>query len=304
MMRLGLCCVFRELPIKFRTTTHAVCARMPRKQALLKIAEIGRHNAESLRQAIDYCAANNIGAFRINSQILPLKTHPAGGYRMRDLPDGKAIVNAFIGCGALARKRDIRLLFHPDQFILLSSVDERVISASMAELDYQAEVAEWVGADVINIHGGGVYGDKRMALARVKRNIKRLPARVRKRLTLENDDRSYTPTDLLPLCRTTATPLIYDAHHHRCRPDTMSVDEATVAALDTWDREPVFHISSPLNGWRGEHPRKHHDYIQMRDVPDGWRDLDVTIEVEAKAKELAVQRLMRALAPATRQPNS
>ncbi len=63
--------------------------------------------------------------------------------------------------------------------------------------------------------------------------------------------------------------------------------------------EPVFHISIPLNGWRGEHSRKHHDYLQMRDFPDCWRNLDVTIEVEAKAKELAVQRLMRALGDVT-----
>ena len=34
----------------------------------------------------------------------------------------------------------------------------------MADLEYQAEVAEWTNADTINIHGGGAYGDKRAAL--------------------------------------------------------------------------------------------------------------------------------------------
>jgi endonuclease IV len=46
-------------------------------------------------------------------------------------------------------------------------------------------VAEWVGADVVNVHGGGAYGDKQKALARIARNLKRLSRRVRSRLTVE-----------------------------------------------------------------------------------------------------------------------
>ena len=38
------------------------------------------------------------------------------------------------------------------------------MEASIRELEYQSEVAEWVAADVINVHGGGSYGDKRTAL--------------------------------------------------------------------------------------------------------------------------------------------
>ena len=295
MIRLGLCCIFREEPIKFRTTTYAACAKLTRKEALAKIAGICAFNAASLQQAVDYCAANGIGAFRINSQILPLKTHPAAGYRMQDLPDGKAIVQAFEKCGKSAQRQNLRLLFHPDQFILLSSADKKITDASIAELDYQAEVAEWVGADVINIHGGGAYGDKGSALQRVRNNIRRLPERVRRRLTLENDDRTYTPFDLLPLCRETGIPLIYDVHHHRCLPDDMSVEDATSAALQTWQREPVFHISSPLEGWDGPKPQRHHDFINLRDFPNCWRQLDITVEVEAKAKEFAVKKLQQEL---------
>ncbi len=66
----------------------------------------------------------------------------------------------------------------------------------MQKLEYQAEVAEWVGADVINIHGGGAYGDKKKALADFARNLKLLSRRARSRLTVENDDKTYTPSDL------------------------------------------------------------------------------------------------------------
>ena len=38
----------------------------------------------------------------------------------------------------------------------LPAPEQRVVQSSIAELEYQAEVAEWVGADVINIHGGAI----------------------------------------------------------------------------------------------------------------------------------------------------
>lgn len=298
MIRLGLCCIFREAPIRFRTTTATAAQRLPRPEALRKLAALCRENASSLLQAIQFCAANGIGAFRVNSQILPLKTHPQAGYDMDELPGGADLVHAFRQCGALARQTGIRLLFHPDQFILLSSEKPELTAASVRELEYQADVSDWIGADVINIHGGGAYGNKATALARVQQNILALPAPVKQRLTLENDDRTYTPADLLPICHATGIPLIYDVHHHRCLPDGMSIEAATCAAIKTWNREPVVHLSSPRNGWQSPDRQRHHDLIQFRDFPTCWRkpDLTLTVEVEAKAKEIAVLRLRRALA--------
>jgi UV DNA damage endonuclease len=123
----------------------------------------------------------------------------------------------------------------------------------------------------------------------------RLPERVRIRLTLENDDVSYTPVDLLPVCRELSIPLVYDVHHHRCNPDGFSVEEATRLAGETWcraGREQYCHISSPKSGWNGGNPKPHADYIAPPDFPDCWRGLEMTVDVEAKAKELAVVRLM------------
>ncbi len=295
MIRLGLCCIFHSQPISFRRATAKYLLAKARKERLRSLAEICRHNALALEQALHYCQAHGIGAFRINSQILPLKTHPQAGYDMKDLPGGEAIVAIFRRCGAFGRRHGIRMTFHPDQFIVLNSPDPQVVERSVADLRYHAEVAQWVHADVINLHAGGVYGDKQSALARLRANIDRLPASVRRRLTLENDDRSYTPSDLLPVCRATGIPLVYDVHHHRCLPDGLSVQHITATALATWQREPLFHVSSPLNGWTGGDCRPHHDYIDPGDFPREWRKLSLTVEVEAKAKELAVQRLAAAL---------
>jgi UV DNA damage endonuclease len=259
---------------------------------LAKLSGLALQNAQALEAAIRFCAAEGIGAFRINSQVLPLKTHPQHGYRVDELAAAETIERQFRTCGELARELDIRLSFHPDQFVVLNSTRPEVVAASLAELEYQAEVAEWVGADVINIHAGGAFGDKLRALAALADAADRLSARARERLTLENDDRIYTPSDLLPLCGKAGIPLVYDVHHHRCHGDELPEGEATDAAAATWaGREPLFHISSPLEGWKGPRPERHHDWIDLADFPRVWRDRALTVDVEAKAKEAAVLKL-------------
>ena len=99
----------------------------------------------------------------------------------------------------------LRTTFHPDQFVVLNSPKPEVVEHSIAELAYQAEVAEWVGADVINVHAGGVYGDTPSALEQLRRGIDRLSDKVRQRLTLENDEKSHTvPPIFLPSARQSA----------------------------------------------------------------------------------------------------
>lgn len=291
-LRLGLCCQFAREPIKFRTTTATALLRRSRPEQLARLAELCRHNADALMASLEFCARHGIGAFRVNSQILPIKTHPQAGYEIEELPASRAIIARFRECGAYARAHELRLSFHPDQFVVLNSPNPKTVAHSQAELNYQAEVAEWVGADTINIHGGGAYGDKPAALRALRKSLEGLPVSVRSPLTLENDDKVYTPADLLPVCGDIGVPLVYDVHHHRCLPDGLSIEAATEQAAATWQREPLFHISSPLAGWRGPKPARHHDYIDPRDFPAGWKNRALTVEVEAKAKELAVLKLL------------
>lgn len=263
---------------------------MERPAALAKLSRLCLENADALLAALEHCATHDIGCFHINSQIC--------GYAVADLPDADEIVRRFKGCGRFVKKHNLRTSFHPDQFVVLNSPRPEVVESSLQEIEYQAEVAAWVGADVVNIHGGGAFGNKQQALDRFARSVDRLSARARKRLTVENDDKIYTPADLLPLCKATGIPLVYDVHHHRCHPDRLTIEQATKKALATWNREPLFHISSPLAGWDGPKPERHHDYIDVTDFPDCWRRKKITVEVEAKAKELAVERLQEQLSEA------
>ena len=294
-LRLGLCCQFVDEPIKFRTTTAAVCQKLAPVARDLKLSEICRANADALYTAIECCHRLGIGAFRVNSQILPVKTHPAVGYDVAELPGGVAIIERFKASGARAAELGVRLSFHPDQFVVLSSPREDVVDRSIEDIEYQAEVAEWIHADVVNIHGGGAYDSREAALERFARNLDRLSERARSRLTVENDDKIYAPSELLPLCRRGGVPLVYDVHHHRCCCDGLSVEEATEEAISTWNREPMFHLSSPKEGWNGPGPQRHHDFVDVADVPACWLGRPLTVEVEAKAKERAVIQLQRDL---------
>ena len=121
MIRLGLCCIFRDQPIKFRTTTATANGKMERTAALAKLSDLCMANADALLASLQFCADNSIGCFRINSQILPLKTHPECGYKVDDLPDGDGIVRRFKACGRFVKKHKLRTCFHPDQFVVLNS---------------------------------------------------------------------------------------------------------------------------------------------------------------------------------------
>ena len=202
MIRLGLCCMFRDQPIKFVTTTATAIARMKRPDALAKLARLCLANADALLAAAPVLRRQR---HRLLSHQQPDSSdQDASDVRLRRSMICPKPRRSFAGSRSAAsssKKHKLRTCFHPDQFVVLNSPRPEVVEASVRELEYQAEVAEWVGADVINIHGGGAYGDKQKALADFARNLERLSPRVRSRLTVENDDKTYTPADLLPVCQ-------------------------------------------------------------------------------------------------------
>src|SRR6185369_14772092 len=191
-MRFGLCCLFIKERITFRTTTAKALIALDRDGQLRKLSEICCHNAQNLYLALQAVQRLGIGAFRIMSPLFPRMTHPDVGYHLADLPDGAAIEHKLSTIRDFASQSAIRLSFHPDQFVVLSSPHPAVVANSIRELEYQGALAEAVGAEVINLHAGGVYGDKLRALQRFSDVFGDLPEAVKSRLTLENDDLSYT----------------------------------------------------------------------------------------------------------------
>lgn len=291
-LRLGLCCILESATLRFRHTNARILSGKPPAERLPALRAIGLHNARALEEAVGWCADHGILAFRVQNDLLPLKTHPEHGWAWDALDPGGEIRGAYAAAGRLAAERDVRLSMHPDQFIVLGSARPEVVDAGVAELDFLGEFAAILGAEQLTIHGGGAVGGKPAALERLARGIGRLSPLARERIVLENDDRTYTVADLLPIARAEGVPLVYDVHHHRCNPDELTVEEATRAAVATWGgREAWAHVSSPRDGWGSDKPEPHSDFIDATDVPDAWRGLALTVDVEAKAKEAAVLRL-------------
>lgn len=287
--RWGLCCQFLDSPVRFRQATHRYCSTLGEIECREYLSQIVLWNAHALVDAVARCSELGIGAFRITSQFMPLATHPESGYQPEDLPGWELIQQALADAKTAARKHDVRLSFHPDQFVVLNSESERVVAVSLVEMEHQAKVADLVGAQALTLHGGGMAGGTSAAIERLERGVDKLSSKARAILALENDDRSFSPVDLLPFCERSGIPFVYDVHHHRCKPDELSVAEATSRSMATWGiREPWMHISSPKLGWGSSNPRLHSDFIDPDDVPGEWLGKRMTIDVEAKEKERAV----------------
>ena len=306
MIRWGLCCQFVDATsIKFRSATHRYVSGLDPDARRDYLVGIARDNAAALVQAVEFCHVLGIGAFRINSQILPLATHPVTGYTLSTLDEAADLAAEFAAVRPLAIALGVRLSFHPDQFVVLNSERETVREASRQELEMQGYIAELVGADLLTLHVGGATGGVDAAIDRLERALDALSPRVRARLGFENDDRLFSPADLLPFCTRTGVAMVYDSHHHRCHPDALSVEEASLRAAETWSgrdsaigfaaREPYFHVSSPRDGWDAKNPRPHADYVDPADVPPVWREMAITVDVEAKEKERAVLAIKAAI---------
>ena len=233
-MRLGLCCLFHDQPIQFRQTTAKALKRLGRRSQLVRLSQLCLANVQSLKTALQWLESKHIGTFRVLSPLFPRYTHPEVAYHIEELPDAEILFNELVAIKNFRKKHDIRLSLHPDQFNVLSSPHEHVIANTLRELEYQGYLAELIGAEVINIHAGGGYGNKNKALDRFKNSFGQLSDRVKSRLAIENDDTTYSPKDLLPLCRSISRPLVYDVHHHRCLPDSLSVEDATEQCIQSW----------------------------------------------------------------------
>lgn len=296
--RLGLCCAFVDQPsLKFRTTTAAHLARLravSERGAFAYYEAIITENLKALSRVIEWCAANGVHAFRINSDLWPRATHPLVTPWVDELFDRPDIQSLFTSVRELARASDIRLSEHPDQFLVGNSLREDVVHSTITELEWRGKLGDALGVDVICLHAGSGSPDRETALRRWDATIARLSPSVLSKLALENDDRVFAPEHLLPVCLAWSIPLVYDVHHHRVLADSLDEYEATEFAIASWvNREPYFHLSSPRAGWDNGDARPHHDIIEPTDWPDAWSALwearvPFTVDIEAKAKERAV----------------
>lgn len=212
-----------------------------------------RVSLEYLDQILDYLDRHDIRMYRMSSDLAPYATHP-------DMPQFHGMVQesaeALAAIGAKARRLDIRLSFHPSQFIVLNSPDAELVRKSVWDLTSQAEMLDLMGLGdeaVLVVHAGGTYGDKAAALRRWVTTFETLPEPVRRRLVLENDDTRFSAADVLWAHQHTGVRLIFDHQHFLClNPEGLALRPTVERFLASWAgrARPKLHFSSPRTEMR------------------------------------------------------
>jgi UV DNA damage repair endonuclease len=213
--------------------------------------------------------------------------------------------------GETARANDVRVSFHPDQFVVLASDRPEVVNKSIEEFEYHADMARFMGygksfQDIkINVHISGRAGPEG-----IRRAYQRLSPEARNGLTIENEEISWGLDSCLGLAD--LVPIVLDIHHNWIKTGEYieANDDRVKMVIDSWrgvrptihysvSREDVLTSHSrherpslvPLmeSGHNKQKLRAHSDYY-WNDACNDWaltHNAWADIMCESKAKNLA-----------------
>ena len=208
---------------------------------------------EEVSRILDYLAREKLDMYRLSSDLAPYATHPDMPQFHNMVAESDAELAAF---GKKARELDIRLSFHPSQYVLLNSPDAALTTKSIWDLSSQAEMLDRMGLDdeaVMITHVGGVYDDHDASRARWIKGWEKCPEHVRRRLVLENDDIRFSAADALWIHERTGVRLVFDYQHFWClNPERLDMRDTLEKFLATWPEgvRPKMHFSSPRTEMR------------------------------------------------------
>jgi len=291
-MNLGYACINMSMGKKV-TTNRAMIKRTFEDRGLNYVSELALANSKDVIKILEWNRVNGIMLFRLSSTIIPWGDH----IDITQLKDYNEIKSELKKAGDFAKFHNMRINSHPGPFVVLTSPNENVVTNAIADLELHAKIFDLMGLSKtpfnnINIHCNGVYGDKKSAMDRFCENFMKCSLSVRKRLTIENDDKAsmYSVKDLMYIHNKIGIPIVFDYHHHQFCTGGLSEKEALKLASTTWPndiRQEVHYSESKAlheNNLK-EKPQAHSEYIKS--LPNTY-GLDLDVMVEAKGKELAI----------------
>lgn len=254
-----------------------------------------------LHAIFDYLAEIDARMYRMASDLAPYVTRD-------DMPEQQGQIEEsaveLAELGARARKMGLRLSLHPSQYIVLNSLDERVVQTAIRTYASHAAILDGMGLGPdhkIVTHVGGRYGDGEGALARFAERYELLPENVRARLIVENDDRLFGVQDVLWLHERAGIPVVFDwLHHQALGSGDMTASDAARRCLATWPaaQRPKIHFSTAAGAIVPRKAAPHADYIDGTEFIAFARSLGeehVDVMLEAKMKDAALLRLRNEL---------
>ena len=297
-----------------RTMTYtSFCKLEDRAAALRKAERIAEENLHNTLRLLKHNRAHDIQLYRFSSKLIPLATHP----ELSDWEPFPALQEAFQAIGQYVNEHHMRVSFHPDHFTVLSTPREDVLIKSVKDLEHHVRMFKAMGVDARaknNIHVGGAYGNKKIAGERFIENFKTLSEEVQKRMTLENDDKTFNAVETLHISEQLGVPMVLDIHHQWVNHEEESLDELWPRILKTWQTPfgqadaapddplpPKIHVSSPKSA---SDIRGHADYVEVKPLLAFLRAIApyterIDVMLEAKQKDGALFQLMRDLVPYT-----
>jgi len=283
-MRIGYPCTNRTLGCRGGRALRLASFSLER------LDEVVSGNLRCLETMLHFNVEHGIRFFRISSDLIPFASHSEIEPPWRHL-----YARAIAELGPLIQQEGIRIDMHPAQYTVLNSPDEKVLKNTMRDLVYHVGVLDEMGLDrtaKVQIHLGGVYGDREASLARFIARAKLLPETIRRRLVIENDERSFGLADCLRAADGAHLPVLLDVYHHRLKNAGESLEDTLAAAAETWsaaDGVPIVDYSSPLPGGRfGQHAETLDDDFGA--FLAASREVDVDVMLEIKDKELSALR--------------
>ena len=325
--RIGFACKWAEINKKGEIsstqglntggTTMAWAKRNKRSTVEEKIIDVAKTNINNTHALIKKVAElpPELRMLRLTSDMLSFYTHEDYTYFWQDTNTQDSLARWFAPLGETARKHDVRLSFHPDQFVVLASDREEVVNKSIEEFEYHCDMVRWLGYGKtfqdfkVNVHISGRKGPQG-----IRDVYGRLSPEARNTLTLENEEYTHGVTDCLSL--SDLVPTVLDIHHHWIREgEYISPDSEIVnRVVDSWRNvRPTLHYSVSRedvldnhdrhiapdhgalieSGYSKQKLRAHSDYY-WNDAVNDWalsfRD-KFDMMCESKAKNLASFKL-------------
>lgn len=285
-MRLGYPCSNLTLGVSASRTIRLASYSEER------LIETVTANLEGLQTILRWNRDHDIRFFRISSTTIPFASHPVISVNWKEhFSDHLAHIGHFI------RQHDMRINVHPGQYILLNSPRPEIVERSIAELTYHADLLDLMNLDAshkIQIHTGGVYGERELATARFIEQYRTLPDQIRARLVIENDERQYALADNMRVYDATGIPLLFDVFHHELFNHGEPLDLGLSTAMSTWSGH-----GAPMVDYSSQHterqPGAHTMSIDLDDfapVAALLHDREVDLMLEIKDKEASALRAM------------
>ena len=288
-MRIGYPCINLTIKNQYPSTFRL------KSYSEKRFNETVKNNLNHLLSILNFNKRNDIYFFRISSDIIPFASHP-----ICDVDWSEAFKVQLKEIGDFISKNNIRVSMHPDQFVILNSKSEDIVKNSIRELQYHCKLLDSMRLPTsakIQIHGGGVYGDKKKAKKDFSNNFnKLLEENLKRRLVIENDDRSYSLQDCLDINLETDIPIVFDTFHHECLNNGETFQQALSSFAKSWkytiDGNPILDYSSQSIGERkGKHAKtldKNHFIYMYNEFKNAIRenqaDLDIMLEIKDKEK--------------------